>query len=46
MAAASSGVAAQKEKGDWSGKHRNVARKLVLEGGWVQKKTLRHWLVG
>ena len=25
-------------KEDWSEKHRNVARKLVLEGGWVQKK--------
>ena len=28
----------KKTKEDWSGKHRNVARKLVLEGGWVQKK--------
>ena len=25
-------------KEDWSERHRNVARKLVLEGGWVQKK--------
>ena len=23
----------KKTKGDWTGKHRNVARKLVLEGG-------------
>ena len=28
----------KKTKEDWSEKHRNVARKLVLEGGWVQKK--------
>ena len=25
-------------KEEWTEKHRNVARKLVLEGGWVQKK--------
>ena len=28
----------KKMKGDWTGKYRNVARKLVLEGGWVQNK--------
>ena len=28
----------KKTKGGWTEKHRNVARKLVLEGGWVQKK--------
>ena len=25
-------------KEGWTDKHRNTARKLVLEGGWVQKK--------
>ena len=25
-------------KEDWTEKHRHVARKLVLEGGWVQKR--------
>ena len=34
----------QKTKGDWTERHRNVARKLLLEGGWEQKR-LRHWLV-
>ena len=28
----------KKTKEDWTEKRRNVARKLVLEGGWVQKK--------
>ena len=28
----------KKTKEDWTEKHRNVTRKLVLEGGWVQKK--------
>ena len=28
----------KKTKEDWTEKHRNVARQLVLEGGWVQKK--------
>ena len=28
----------KKTKGDWTEKHQNVARKLVLEGGCVQKK--------
>ena len=28
----------KKTKKDWTAKHRNVARKLVLEEGWVQKK--------
>ena len=23
----------------WTGKHRNVMRKLAVEGGWVQKRT-------
>ena len=27
-----------KTKDDWTDKHRHVARKLVLEGGWVQKR--------
>ena len=35
----------KKTKEGWTDKHRNVARKLVLEGCWVQKKTLRY-LVG
>ena len=26
-------------------KHRNVTRKLVVEGGWVQKSFYDHWLV-
>ena len=25
-------------KGDWTGKHRDVARKIFSEGGWTQKK--------
>ena len=28
----------KRTKGDWTEKHRNVARKLVLEGGWVQQR--------
>ena len=28
----------EKTKGDWTEKHRTVARKLLLEGGWVQKR--------
>ena len=28
----------KKTKGDWTDRHRNVARKLLLEGGWVRKK--------
>ena len=28
----------KKTKEDWTEKHRNVARKMVLEGGWVQKR--------
>ena len=28
----------KKTKEGWTEKHRNVARKLVLEGGWMQKK--------
>ena len=28
----------KKTKEDWTEKRRNIARKLVLEGGWVQKK--------
>ena len=27
----------KKTKEDWNEKHRNVARKLFLEGGWLQK---------
>ena len=26
-----------KTKEEWTDKHRHVARKLVLEGGWVQE---------
>ena len=26
----------KRTQGDWTEKHRNVARKLLLEGGWVQ----------
>ena len=28
----------KKTKGEWSEKHRNVARKLLLEGGWVHQR--------
>ena len=28
----------EKTKEDWTEKHQHVARKLVLEGGWLQKK--------
>ena len=28
----------KKTNEDWTEKHRHVARKLVLEGGWVQKR--------
>ena len=28
-------------KGNWTDKHRNVARKIFLEGEWTQKKTIR-----
>ena len=28
----------KKMKEDWTEKHRNVVRKLFLEGGWVQKR--------
>ena len=28
----------KKKKEEWTEKHRHVARKFVLEGGWVQKK--------
>ena len=28
----------RKTKDEWTDKHRHVARKLVLEGGWVQKR--------
>ena len=28
----------KKTKEDWTEKHRHVARKLVLEGAWVQKR--------
>ena len=31
-------LALLRKKEDWTEKHRNVARKLILEGGWVQKK--------
>ena len=39
MAGASSGAAAKENKNEeWTEKHRNVARKLVPEGGWVQQR--------
>ena len=28
----------KKTKEEWTEKHRNVARKLILEGGWVQQR--------
>ena len=28
----------KKVREEWTDKHRNVARKLFLEGGWVQKR--------
>ena len=28
----------KKTNEDWTGKHRNVARKVFLGGGWVQKR--------
>ena len=28
----------KKAKGVWTEKHRNVARKIFLEGGWTQKR--------
>ena len=36
----------KKEEGDWTEQHRNVARKIFLEGGWTQKQNIRHRLVG
>ena len=30
----------KKAKGDWTEKHRNVARKIFLEGGWTHKRLL------
>ena len=30
---------------DWTENHRNVARKIFLEGGWVQKRLFDFWLV-
>ena len=35
----------RRTKEEWTDKRRNVARKPFLEGGWVQKKTIRYWLV-
>ena len=32
------GLLRKKTKGVWTGKHRNVARKIFLEGGWTQKR--------
>ena len=29
----------------WTHEHRQVRRNLLVEEGWVQKKTVRHWLV-
>ena len=37
----------KKMKEEWTEKHRNVARKLVLEGCWVQQRLFDiGWLVG
>ena len=36
----------KKTKEEWTEKHRNVARKLALEGRLGAEETLRHWLVG
>ena len=40
------GLVRKKGKGDWTEKHRNVDRKIFLEGGWTQKKIVRYWMVG
>ena len=29
---------AEKVQENWTAKHRNVARKIFLEGGWTQKR--------
>ena len=36
----------KKAKGVWTEKHRNVARKIFLEGGLDAEETFRYWLVG
>ena len=38
LARASSGSVANENKEEWIEKHRHAARKLVLEGGWVQQR--------
>ena len=30
----------KKENGDWTEKHRNVDRKIFLEGGWTLKRLI------
>ena len=35
----------KKVKEIWTEKHRNVARKIFLEGGSTQKKIIRYWMV-
>ena len=40
-------VVRKKEKRDWTEKHRNMARKIFLEGGWLDaRKIIRYWMVG
>ena len=36
----------KKVRENWTEKHRSVARKIFLEGGWTQKKAIRYWMVG
>ena len=36
----------KKTKEGWTEKHRNVVRKLFLEGGWVQRRLFDIGLVG
>ena len=36
----------KKERGDWTEKHRNVARKIFFGRRLDTKKIIRHWLVG
>ena len=37
----------KKVRENWTEKHRNVASKVFLEGGWTQKKkAVRCWMVG
>ena len=38
LAGSDSGYAAKKFDEEWTDKHRNVMRKLVVEEGWVQRR--------